>query len=142
MRLRDLIFSLLLSAPCCAEPLSILTQSGPVELDVEMATDEPSRTLGLMFRKKLGEKSGMLFVYPEVQKVALWMKNTYVPLDMIFIDGHGEIVHIHPNAEPRSLKEINSIKPAKAALEIGGGQASRLGIRQGDRVQHSVFPGQ
>jgi uncharacterized protein len=142
LRLRDLIFSLLLSAPCCAEPLSIQTQSGPVVLDVELATDGPSRALGLMFREKLCEKCGMLFVFPQVQKVSLWMKNTHIPLDMIFIDGHGKIVHIHPNAEPRSLKEIPSPVPAKAVIEIGGGQASRLGIRQGDRVQHSLFSGQ
>lgn len=138
LKLRVLFFSFLLCGVCQAQPLKIQTQSGDVELDVELATNEEARRYGLMFRKTLGDKQGMLFIYPNSHPIAMWMKNTYIPLDMLFIDAEGRIVHIHPNAEPRSLKTIASQQPAKAAIEIRGGQAEKLGIRVGDRVLHDL----
>lgn len=136
-----LICNLLLAQPAFAEPLNIQTHQGEVVLDVDIADNDKSRAYGLMFRKNLAEKAGMLFIYPSKQIISLWMKNTYIPLDMLFIDQSGEIVHIHENATPLSLEAIPSPKPVLGVIEIGGGQASLLGIRQGDRVRHRLFSG-
>lgn len=134
-----LIINLLLIGPIWAEPLSIQTQKGEVKLDVEIADTDESRAYGLMFRKHLADNAGMLFVYPQVRNISFWMKNTYIPLDMLFINQNGEIVHIHENAAPLSLKAISSTQPVKAAIEIGGGKAAALGIAQGDLVSHRLF---
>jgi uncharacterized membrane protein (UPF0127 family) len=95
-----------------------------------------------MNRKSLGPKEGMLFVYERQQPLYFWMKNTLVPLDMLFIDQNGVIVDIHQNAEPLSLKTITSSAPALAAIEILGGQAQKLGIARGDRISHRTFKAQ
>lgn len=139
MKKRILLFSLLISVSCSAEPLVIQSQDHTIEFDVRLATDDSSRAKGFMFRKSLSPKEGILFVFSGNHQPKMWMKNTLVPLDMLFIDQKGMVVHIHENAEPHSLKTIESPKPVKAVLEIAGGQVQALGIRIGDRINHVVF---
>lgn len=119
--------------------LTIVTGSREIIFDVEMALTEPQREHGLMFRKTLGPYEGMLFDFYHDQKVSFWMKNTLIPLDMIFIAGDGVIKHIYANAKPLSTDTIPSEYPVRAVLEINGGTAGLLGIKPGDKVKHSIF---
>ena len=107
---------------------------------VELATTREQQATGLMFRRDLAPGHGMLFVYPGTSPVAMWMKNTFIPLDMLFIDTQGRITHIVERTVPESTELIGSKGPVKAVLEVRGGTASRLGIKVGDRVRHPVFP--
>jgi len=112
---------------------------GRYRFDVEMAETQAQQMQGLMFREKMAPDAGMLFVYKQPQPASFWMKNTLIPLDMIFIGADGRIVNIHQNAVPHSLDGVNSAGPVKGILEINGGMSARLGIRAGDRVVHPVF---
>lgn len=114
--------------------LSITTATGAQEFIVEIANTEPDRQRGLMFRRNLGERDGMLFLFDEQEIITMWMKNTYISLDMIFIDDKRLIVDIARNTEPLSLDVIASKAPAKWVLELNAGSADRFGIRPGDRV--------
>ncbi|MCZ6637070.1 MAG: DUF192 domain-containing protein [Alphaproteobacteria bacterium] len=106
---------------------------------VELATTRSQRAQGLMWRTRLAPDRGMLFVYGHEQVLSMWMKNTLIPLDMLFIDHAGAIVRIHERAVPRSLRAISSGKRARAVLELNGGTASRLGLKPGDRVLHKAL---
>ncbi len=99
-----------------------------------VADDDARRARGLMFVKKLEDDQGMLFVYPSERVISMWMKNTYIPLDMVFFDASGKIVHVVSNTEPMSLESIESKEPASAVLELKGGTANRLKIAPGARV--------
>ncbi|MBI1384689.1 MAG: DUF192 domain-containing protein [Rhizobiales bacterium] len=121
------------------EAVVIETASGPVSFEAEIARTPSEQAKGLMFRQSLGEREGMLFVYPR-QVASMWMKNTYISLDMLFIDEHGRIVRIARETEPFSAAIITSGTPVTGVLEIGGGLARRLGIAVGDRVRHPHFP--
>lgn len=101
---------------------------------VEIADTNASRARGLMFRESMAPDAGMLFIYPESQIASFWMKNTLIPLDMIFIRETGEVVQIAREAVPGSLKSIRSDMPVRAVLEINGGLAEALDIEVGDRV--------
>lgn len=101
---------------------------------VELALTDPERERGLMERKTLPLNTGMLFVFELEEPVNMWMKNTYVPLDMIFAGADGRVVSIAPRTEPMSLRIISSGRPAKMVLEVRAGTAERLGIRVGDRL--------
>ena len=92
-----------------------------------------------MFRKELRENHGMLFIYINEREVNMWMKNTFISLDMLFLDKHGYITRIVRNTEPLSLNIIPSMGNVLGVLELLGGTASRLDIRIGDRVNHSAF---
>jgi uncharacterized membrane protein (UPF0127 family) len=92
-----------------------------------------------MFVQKLDEHQGMLFVFPRMQPVAFWMKNTYIPLDMVFIDADGRIAGVTANATPFSLEPIPGPRPVKAVLELAAGTAERLSIRAGDHVVHQTL---
>ena len=95
--------------------------------------DTPSRQeQGLMFVRELDEHSGMLFAFPSVQRTAMWMKNTYIPLDMLFLDGQGRIDYIIANTTPLSLDLIQPPRPFQSVVELKGGAAGRLGIHVGD----------
>ena len=120
-------------------PLVIVTRSREIKFDVEMALTEPQREHGLMFRKQMGPYEGMLFDFYHEQKVSFWMKNTLIPLDMLFIAGDGTIRHIYANAKPLSTDTIPSEYPVRAVLEINGGTAALLGIKPGDKVKHPIF---
>ena len=106
---------------------------------VELAETQAQQAQGLMFRRQMAPDAGMLFIYPKPQIAAFWMKNTFIPLDMLFIAADGRIVHIHPNATPQSEATITTPQPVKAVLEINGGLAARLGIRVGDVARHAAF---
>jgi uncharacterized membrane protein (UPF0127 family) len=102
--------------------------------------DNPQRQAqGLMFVRSLPDLRGMLFVHDEPRPISMWMKNTYIPLDMVFIDVHGRIQQIVEETTPHSLDLIQSTQPAAAVLEIAGGEAKRLGIHPGQRVSHPAL---
>jgi len=114
--------------------LEIVSKTGVHVFTVEMAATEEQREKGLMFRKSLPEGQGMLFDFHQEQSVSFWMKNTYIPLDMIFIRADGRILRIVENAEPLSERMIMSGGQVLAVLEVIGGTARKLGIATGDRV--------
>ncbi len=109
------------------------------EFDVWLADSPRRQAQGLMFVRSLPPARGMLFVHPESRVLSMWMKNTYIPLDMVFIDEHGLVVKIVANTTPHSLNTISSEKPAIAVLEIAGGEAKRLGLHAGQRVSHPAL---
>ena len=122
-------------------PLEIVTKSGVHVFSVEMATTEEEKTTGLMYRKELADGKGMLFDFSPEQQVSMWMKNTYISLDMIFIRADGRILRIAQNTEPMSTKIIPSGGLAKGGLEVIAGTAQKYGIQPGDRVGHPLFNG-
>ncbi|WP_375160247.1 DUF192 domain-containing protein [Bradyrhizobium sp. RDT46] len=132
------------SAPARAasfQPLEIVTRNGVQVFSVEMATTAEEKETGLMYRKELADGKGMLFDFNPEQEISMWMKNTYVSLDMIFISANGRILRIAENTEPLSTKIISSRGPARAVLEVVAGTVQKYGIRVGDRVGHPLFGG-
>ena len=130
------------SAPAGAasfQPLEIVTKNGVQVFSVEIATTEEEKQTGLMYRKELADGKGMLFDSNPEQEVSMWMKNTYVSLDMIFIRADGRILRIAENTEPLSTRIVSSQGPARAVLEVVAGTAQKYGIRPGDRVGHPLF---
>ena len=122
------------------EPLQIVTHDGHVHrFHVEIADNYASRERGLMFRKSLGPDAGMLFDFKTEQPVAFWMKNTLIPLDMVFIDAHGTVVNVAANARPMSEANIPSDGPVLGVLEIRGGRAAEIGVQRGDKVRERIF---
>lgn len=107
--------------------------------DIEIAINKPDQVKGLMFRTEMAEDAGMLFYFGEETERAFWMKNTLIPLDIIFIKANGTIHHIHERAIPEDLTRIPSYGPVAAVLEINGGMAEKLNIQKGDIIKHSVF---
>jgi uncharacterized membrane protein (UPF0127 family) len=114
--------------------LKIETRNGPVLLKVEVADTDRTRERGLMFRRTVADREGMVFLFDDEHEISMWMKNTYVPLDIVFIGNDWRIVHIAYNAEPFSTDVISSCRPASRVLEIGAGQAKKLGLAVGDAV--------
>lgn len=121
--------------------LEIVTKTGVHVFSVEVVANDSDRAKGLMFRKELPEGQGMLFDFQRDQEIAMWMKNTYIPLDMIFITANGRILRIAENTEPLSERIIPSGGPVRGVLEVIGGTARKLGIAPGDRVAHPMFSG-
>jgi uncharacterized protein len=119
--------------------LTIATAAGERHFTVEMAISPRQQEQGLMFRRTLAADAGMLFVFPVTQTAIFWMKNTLIPLDMIFIAADGKIADIHERAVPLSETNIPSKVPVRAVLELNGGTVARLGIKLGDVVHHAVF---
>jgi uncharacterized membrane protein (UPF0127 family) len=107
--------------------------------DVWIADTNPRRARGLMFVKALEPLHGMLFVYPEPRVVSMWMKNTVIPLDMLFVAEDGRIIRIARRTRPQSLETITSMGPVIGVIELAGGEAERLGIETGARVVHPAF---
>lgn len=130
------------AAPDVYEPLQIVTAGGTRAFRVRIADDDAERERGLMFVSVLPDDDGMLFDFQDVAPRAFWMKNTLIPLDIIFIGSDGRIINIAANTTPYSLDPIPSAAPASAVLEIGGGRAAELGIKAGDRVVHRIFSGE
>jgi len=116
------------------QTLEIASKSGVHVFSVELAVTDEERSRGLMYRREVPEFYGMLFDFKRDQDVAMWMKNTYVSLDMIFIQGDGRIRRIAENTETESEKIISSGGPVRAVLEVVAGTARKLGIEPGDRV--------
>ena len=119
--------------------LTILTRSGPHKFTIELANTPDQMTQGLMFRQSLAPDAGMLFAYSPPAIATMWMKNTLIPLDMLFVDEHGIIVNIGERTVPGSLAAIAAAAPVRAVIELNGGTAARLGIRPGDRVLFPLF---
>jgi uncharacterized membrane protein (UPF0127 family) len=145
MHMRALLTALvciLIATPAFAldrNTVEIASKSGVHVFTVEIADTEPARERGLMFRKELPSGQGMLFDFHRDQQVGFWMKNTLIPLDMLFIDKAGRIVNIAHSAKPLSEEVIMSGPPVRAVLEVAGGTAKRLGIEPGDRVYNPIF---
>lgn len=137
-----LSISIVLGLPVAAQEaersqLTIETADGEThEFEVELAETNAERAQGLMFRRSLEEGTGMLFLYPRSRRISMWMKNTFIPLDIIFIDEVGRIVRIAQRTIPESTASISSGGPAKAVLEVNAGVTQRLGIDEGDQVHH------
>lgn len=125
--------------PSGLERLTIGTRDGAVDLAVEVAETPEQQARGLMYRQSLAPGAGMLFDFGPSRVVTMWMKNTYIPLDMLFIDERGIVARIVRNTEPLSSAVISSGVPVRAVLEINAGAAERLGLRPGDRVDHPIF---
>lgn len=133
-------------APLAAEeptfpvtPLTMETSRGRFEFMVEMAETPSTWRRGLQRRRQLAPNSGMLFNFHEPRVTSMWMKDTLIALDMIFIDEHGVVVNAAENTVPLSSATISSNGPVLAVLEVNAGTAARLGIRHGDRVVHPLF---
>jgi uncharacterized protein len=121
------------------EPLQIVTSRGTHDFKVEVAADDASRERGLMNRRFMPADHGMLFEFQENAPVAFWMKNTYIPLDMIFISPAGVVTNVVAEAEPLSEGVIPSGPPCLAVLEVNGGVAASIGLKVGDRIRHAFF---
>ena len=130
--------------PLCAqeglENIEIVTSEGPQRFSVEVMRTPEQLEKGLMFRRYMPDDRGMLFDFKTEQPVQFWMKNTYLPLDMLFISKAGKIVSIKENAEPLSEKLIPSGAPVAAVLEVNAGTAARIHAKPGDTVRASIFP--
>lgn len=109
------------------------------ELTVEIAETPAEKAQGLMFRRSLGEKEGMLFLYAEPQDVSMWMRNTYIPLDMVFVAKDGTVASIAERTIPFSEAHISSGGQVLAVLEINGGTAEKLGLKPGDQLLFKAF---
>jgi uncharacterized membrane protein (UPF0127 family) len=121
------------------QTLEIVTSNGVHSFSVEVMANDADRAKGLMYRRELPDGQGMLFDFQRDQEIAMWMKNTYIPLDMIFIQGDGTIRRIAENTTPLSEATIPSRGPVRGVLEVIGGTARRFGIKAGDRVAHPIF---
>jgi uncharacterized membrane protein (UPF0127 family) len=121
------------------QPLTIVTASGRHTFEVELADNDASRAQGLMYRRSLAPDRGMLFDFKRVEPISMWMQNTYVSLDMLFIRPDGTIARVATNAEPLSTRTIPSGEPVLAVLEVVAGTGARLGIKPGDKVEHPLF---
>ena len=119
--------------------LTIISATGPHRFKVELAETPAQMTQGLMFRTSLAPDAGMLFDYKQPTVATMWMRNTLIPLDMLFVDAQGRIVNIHQRAVPQSLDVIAAAAPVRVVIELNGGTAARLGIEPGDRVVYPIF---
>ena len=121
------------------QPLSIETAGGTISLTVELADETEEIRIGLMNRDSMPEDHGMLFDFGQPREASMWMKNTLIPLDMLFMDTDGTVLAIARNAEPKSTRIINPGFRVKGVLELNGGASERLGIVPGDTVIHPMF---
>ena len=121
------------------QPLEIATKNGVHVFQIELAVTDEQRSRGLMFRREVPEGYGMLFDFKNDQEITMWMENTYVSLDMVFIRSDGRIARIAENTEPMSRRLISSGGPVRAVLEVVAGTTRKLGIAAGDRVGHPLF---
>lgn len=121
------------------DKLTLKTTSGEHAIEIEIAETDEQKALGLMYRPKVPPNSGMLFPYGRAQELTMWMRNTYASLDMIFIKADGSIHRIEVATEPLSERIISSRGLVTAVLELGAGEAKRLGVKAGDHVHHATF---
>ena len=131
---------------CTPDRVVFQTPSGPVAVFVEIADDEAERARGLMFRRSLPEDSGMLFIYDQPRQVSFWMRNTMIPLDLVFLDDTGTVRHIHRNARPLDETPIPGAaigdpRPERLMIvEVMAGEADRLGLAVGQTMAHPRLP--
>lgn len=115
----------------------LITSTGEHKFDVEIAVTRDQQSRGLMFRRSMDPRQGMLFIYNEPQYVSMWMRNTYIPLDMVFIRADGKVHRIEASTEPLSERIIESGDKILAVLELVGGTAAKLNLKPGDEVRQS-----
>lgn len=137
-------FALVLSAPAAlaeleTSPLTIESANGAHAFTVEIADEPEEITTGLMNRESMDPDAGMLFDFGQPREAAMWMKNTLIPLDMLFMDPQGKVIAIARETVPGSLRTITPGVPVKSVLELNGGRAEELGIEPGDEVIHPIF---
>lgn len=128
------------AAPCAPDRVDLRGDFGQMSFRVELALTGEDRARGLMFREAMPTLSGMLFIYPRAQELAFWMRNTLIPLDLLFVDAQGKVVKIHSDAIPLDETPMRSDAPALAVLEINGGLARRFGLKPGDLLRHPSMP--
>ena len=121
------------------QPLTIETSNGAHKFSVEVVDTDGARAKGLMFRRSLPQDRGMLFLYDRPEPIGMWMRNTYISLDMLFLTADGKIHKIARSTEPFSDTVIQSDGPVSAVLEVNAGTADRLGVKVGERVCHAFF---
>jgi uncharacterized membrane protein (UPF0127 family) len=119
--------------------VTIISSGQIFTFNIELAEDSKQHALGLMYRQKLAPDAGMLFDYKTPHRISMWMKNTFIPLDMIFIAADGRIVNIAERTIPKSTTVISSHENVKAVLEVNSGTVAKLGIKPGDLVRHRIF---
>lgn len=140
-------FALAALAPASAqelakiEPMSISTETASTLFTAEIADTPELRSRGLMFRHVLPPDRAMLFDFGEAKPAAMWMKNTYISLDMLFVREDGTIAAIAEKTEPLSLQTISVQEPVRGVVELAAGTVARLGIQRGDRIVHRIFAG-
>ena len=127
------------SAACSEDVVRVVGDFGQANFKVDVADDNQERAQGLMFVESMPTLGGMLFVYDQPGHATFWMRNTLIPLDMLFITPAGVVSHIHENAIPGDETTIDGGKGILAVLEINGGLSSRLGITEGAMIQHPSF---
>jgi uncharacterized protein len=124
---------------CSDDRVDLRWDGGKASFSVEVADDPDERAQGLMFRDRMAMSAGMLFVYESPRRASFWMKNTLIPLDMVFADPTGKVTHVHANAVPGDLTSIDGGEGVQFILEINGGLAKRLGIVEGAELRHPVI---
>lgn len=137
--------ALMLGSPAVAaeaasrDDLAIVTGTGTFHFDVDVMRTREQLERGLMYRRQLAADHGMLFDFGTSQPVTMWMKNTYLPLDMVFIAADGRVVSVKRDAEPLSERTIPSGGDVLGVLELNAGTAARIGLKAGDRVVDPTF---
>ncbi len=149
--LASVLFSLLfLAGPSLAseevvrlpvEQVVVTTDRGDIAFATELATNDDTRSRGLMFRRSMGEREAMLFHWPSPRVVTMWMRNTYLSLDMLFVTADGTVVHVQANTVPQSLDVLSAGREVTAVMEVVAGTAAQLGIRPGSKLKHRFFNG-
>ncbi|MEX0320229.1 MAG: DUF192 domain-containing protein [Ruegeria sp.] len=126
-------------AACRGDVVDLRNDAAEIRFNIELAMTQQERSRGLMFREHLPQRSGMLFVFDPPQRVAFWMKNTLIPLDMIFVDRTGTVTHVHEGAIPGDETPIDGGDKVYAVLEINAGLSDRYAIVPGTVMRHEVF---
>jgi uncharacterized membrane protein (UPF0127 family) len=126
-------------AACRPDLVEVRGPGGQARFAVEVADTDAERAKGLMFRETLPKSAGMLFVYPNPVRASFWMKNTLIPLDMVFADPAGRVTKVHAMAKPHDTTAIDGGAGVLAVLEINGGLAARMGIVPGSELRHPAF---
>ena len=143
------VASLAIVTSCAAEEdlaafgkcqITVETAGGPVVFKADYADQPETRQRGLMFRENMDDRTGMFFRFENVGTVSMWMKNTLLPLDMIFVGADDAVISVHEGAVPGSLDVISSQAPALYVLEVNAGEAQAAGIEKGQQVQHDCMP--
>lgn len=129
----------MVQAACAPDRIEITTKSAPLSFSVEVADTPAAQELGLMNRRHMASAAGMLFAFGKPKHAQFWMKDTLIPLDMLFADEHGLIKRIHHNAIPQDLSVIDGGAGVKFVLEINGGLAARMGLQTGDLLRHPLI---
>lgn len=131
----------LAAPPCALDRVDIRWPGGSESFSVEVADDSAERAQGLMFRDSMNPGAGMLFVYEGPRSVAFWMRNTQIPLDLIFADSIGRVTRVHSNAIPLDETRIDGGDAVQFVLEINGGLAKRMGLKPGAMLRHPAIAG-